>query len=190
MITKVEAERAVASAESHTERILLLAATLTKALGSSKDATIVVGGSAIEIYTSSQYVSEDLDLVAPRQEAIKILESWGFAREGRIWWRSDWKIAVDLVGPDYTGSRRRTQIIDTRLGPVRLAAVEDLVIKRLVEAKHFQSREALEQALMLASEYQGRVDEEYLNEFARKEDVVDILEEARRKLSGMPRKRG
>ena len=183
MTTSAEVERAISSARNHAERILFIAALLTKDLEHTKDATIVVGGSAIEIYTSSLYVSQDLDLVASRREAAKTLEVWGFAQEGRIWWRPDWKIAVDLVGPDYNGSRGRTQVIETRYGPVRLAAVEDLVIKRLAEAKHFQSQDALRQAVMLVSEYRGSLDNEYLDEFARKQDVLDILGELGRRLA-------
>jgi hypothetical protein len=186
MITKAEAERAVSSARDHSERILFITALLTKELEETKDATIMVGGSAIEIYTSSLYVSQDLDLVASRREAIRILESWGFAQEGRIWWRSDWKIAVDLVGPDYHGSRSRTQLIETPYGPVRLAAIEDLVVKRLAEAKHFQSQEALSQTVMLVSEYRGSLDDKYLDEFARKLDVLDILGELRTRIARNP----
>ena len=182
MTSKQEAERAISSAKSHSERILFIAALLTKELEDTKEATIVVGGSAIEIYTSSLYVSQDLDLVASRREAISVLESWGFTREGRIWWRDDWKIAVDLVGYDYTGSQRRTQVIETRYGPVRLAAVEDLVIKRLAEAKHLRSKESFSQAVMLLSEYKGSLDNAYLDEFAQRQDVVDILAELRRRL--------
>ena len=63
-----------------------------------------------------------------------------------------------------------------------MAAIEDLVIMRLAKAKHFQNTEALDQAVTLAAGYPGRLDEEYLDEFARRQDVVDILMEVRAKI--------
>lgn len=183
MTERTEVERAISSATNHPERLLFLAALLTSTLRNTRDPTVVVGGSAIEIYTSGKYVSGDLDLVASRREAIRALEAWGFKSEGRIWWHPDWKLAIDLVGPGYNGSLNRTQTIQTRFGPVRLAAVEDLLVKRLAEAKHFQRKEALDQAVLLASEYRVKMDGAYLDEFARKQDVLDILQEVDRKLS-------
>jgi hypothetical protein len=186
MTTRDDLERAVSSGKNHSERILYVAALLSREMEGTKDPAIVVGGSAIEVYTSGRYVSEDLDIVTDRIRAIPIVESWGFVPEGRIWWRSDWKIAVDLVGSNYTGSRIRTQLIQTKYGPVRLAGVEDLVIKRLAEAKHWRSEEALRQAIMLSSEYSGRMDEAYLDDRARREDVVDILADLRSRIGRLP----
>jgi hypothetical protein len=71
--------------------------------------------------------------------------------------------------------------VETPYGPVRLAAVEDLIIKRLAEAKHWQGRrqEAFEQAALLASELAGDLDDKYLDLRAKQEDVIDILADLR-----------
>ncbi|MCI4361408.1 MAG: hypothetical protein L3J91_06850, partial [Thermoplasmata archaeon] len=156
MIERARVEQALASAETHADRILYLSALLAAAIDQGVGSVIVVGGSAIEIYVSGRYVSDDIDLVAARPPAIRVLESWGFRTEGRTWFHDEWKLDVDLVRDPsgYTGSRDRTREMATPFGPVRLAAPEDLIIRRLAEAKHWQGRKtvALEQAVMLAAE--------------------------------------
>jgi len=181
MIETHEVERALEAAKSSAERILYFAGVLSKALGSPEGPVVVVGGSAIEVYTVGAYTSGDIDLVTPRQKAARVLESWGFHTEGRTWFHPKWKLDVDLVGSDYTGSPSRIREVETPYGPVRLAAVEDLIIKRLAEAKHWQGRrqEAFEQAALLASELAGDLDDQYLDFRAKQEDVIDILADLR-----------
>ena len=76
----------------------------------------------------------------------------------------------------------------TTLRPVRLAAVEDLIIKRLAEAKYWQGRrqEAFEQAALLASELAGDLDDQYLDLRAKQEGVVDILADLRALVARRP----
>ncbi len=177
MINAAEVERALEAAEGSPDRILYFAGLLSTALGGAEGPVIVVGGSAIEVYTVGAYTSGDIDIVTSRKPAAQILESWGFRTEGRTWYHPKWKLDVDLVGNHYNGSQSRLREIETPYGPVRLAALEDLIIKRLAEAKHWQGRrqEAFEQAALLASEHAGELDDPYLDERAKQEDVVDIL---------------
>jgi hypothetical protein len=176
-VSKEELERAVGSARSKPERIQFLGALLEKATG---DPVIIVGGSAIEVYTSGRYSSADIDIVTPRTRAVKVVESWGFAPNGRVWRRKDWGIDVDLVGPDFAGSRQKIETIETPYGPVRLAGVEDLLVKRLAELKHWPTtakwrKSLIEQIELLVAEYADEMDEDYLRFIARRDDVVDVL---------------
>jgi hypothetical protein len=185
-IDQVALDRAFASAKTPTERTLYFPALLSAAMDEPPNFVVLVGGSAIEVYTSGEYVSDDIDIVATRAQAIPILESWGFRTLGRTWFHEGWKLDVDLVNApsSYTGSKSRIREIATRYGPVRVTAPEDLIIRRLAEAKHRQGRqqETFEQALMIATEYAGDLDEAYLDQQARREDVVDILAELRRQV--------
>jgi hypothetical protein len=176
-VSKREAEVAVASARSKPDVILYVGALLGRATG---EIVVIVGGSAIEIYTSGQTSSADIDVVAPREGSAQALAEWGFQRAGRIWRREDWGIDVDLRGPNLIGSRERTLLVETPYGPVRILGVEDLLIKRLVELKYWPTspgwREDLEhQVEILLAEYGDRFDESYLAFLARRDGVVDIL---------------
>jgi hypothetical protein len=181
MIEAPEVEQALGAAETSAERILYFAGMLSTALGRLEGPVVVVGGSAIEVYTVGAYTSGDIDLVTSRKKAARILESWGFRTVGRTWHHAKWELVVDLVGNDYNGSPGRIREVETPHGPVRLAAVEDLIINRLAEAKHWQGRrqEAFEQAALLASELSGDLDNQYLDLRAKQEDVVDILADLR-----------
>lgn len=189
MIEAKVVERALESAENSAARILYFAALLSAALRATEGPVVIVGGSAIEVYTTGVYTSGDIDLVTSRSSAARVLNSWGFRSEGRTWYHKSWKLDVDLVGVDYTGSLSRIREVETPYGPVRLAAVEDLIIKRLSEAKHWQGRrqEAFEQAALLASEMSGDLDELYLDARARQEEVVDILADLRAQLQAARR---
>ncbi|MCI4347229.1 MAG: hypothetical protein L3J97_01255 [Thermoplasmata archaeon] len=191
-VSRMQVEEAVASARSRPERIRFLGALLEKA---TAEEAIIVGGSAIEIYTSGRTATMDIDVVMPRTLAIQVVESWGLVRTGRIWRRKDWDIDIDLVGPKFTGSRRKILVMETPYGPVRLAGVEDLLVKRLAELKHWPTapawREGLVQQIeILMSEYGDKMDEEYLAFIARRDDVVDILSDfqERRRRSGDTRR--
>ena len=74
-------------ARSPTEKALHFAALLAAAGEVSPDDLIVVGGSAIEIYTNGQYTSGDIDIVlSPSRTLTPILAEWNFKSQGRIWY--------------------------------------------------------------------------------------------------------
>lgn len=178
-----ELGRVLARASSGAERNLWLGALLEK---ETSVRVVIVGGSAIEVYTSGMYVSGDLDLVGERGSIILALERWGFRREGRLWSRSDLELWVDPVGRDYTGDVRRLRQVSTPYGPVRLASVEDLIAKRLIEVKVWPraGTEMFDQAVALAAEYDEDVDWEYITLVAKRERADDLVPELRRRIAG------
>lgn len=84
---------------------------------------MIVGGSAIEIYTGGLYVSGGVDLVGERDALIHTLEQWGFRRDGRLWSRPDLQLWVDPVGRYNAGDARKLREVSTPYGSVRLASV-------------------------------------------------------------------
>lgn len=177
MTTPEEVEKALSSQKGPDRKVLAFAALLGQ---EAQVDLIVVGGSAIEIYTQGGYVSGDIDLVGDPERIRRALARWGFKDHGRLWIRDDWKIAVDVVGAIYTGDPYRLATVETPFGPVRVAALEDLIVKRLAEAKHWQVRAALEEASLLWSAHREKLDQAYLDKQARTYDVVDLLEDLRR----------
>lgn len=163
-------------ARSPTERRLHFAALLAKVGGVSTDDFIVVGGSAIEFYTSGAYTSGDIDVVttAPVNWA-KILRAWKFQQQGRIWYSSALGIVVDFVKPPYTYDVTRTQVLVTPHGSLRVAAIEDLLVKRLISAKFWKISGDIEHAKLLALAHWDRIDWDYVRELAGRFDVADLL---------------
>lgn len=177
-----ELGRILAKAKHRGERNLWLGAILG---GQIRSEIVIVGGSAIEVYTSGRYVSGDVDLVGERRRIIEAVEGWGFRREGRLWSRPDFELWIDPVGGHYTGEVRRLRQVSTPYGLVRLASVEDLIAKRLIETKVWprEDRELFEQAVALAAEYQEEIDWEYVARVARRDGAEDLVPELRRRIA-------
>lgn len=141
------------------------------------DDLIVVGGSAIEAYTAGAYASGDIDLVSSEGARLEaVLRSWEFKKDGRVWLNEKLGLVVDLVRYPYTGSFERTTIQPTVYGPVRLAAMEDLLVKRLLSTKFWKQAADAGQARLLADKYFDRIDWAYVEAYARREDVWDLAE--------------
>ncbi|MGI0128864.1 MAG: hypothetical protein ACREDE_11205 [Thermoplasmata archaeon] len=177
-----ELVRTLAKARSRGERNLWLGAVLSKEIAAD---VVIVGGSAIEVYTSGKYVSGDIDVVGERGLIISALERWGFRRHGRLWSRSDLELWVDPVGRNYTGDVRRLREVSTPYGPVRLASVEDLIAKRVIEVKVWPrtGTEMFDQAVALATEYDEDVDWDYVTLVAKRERADDLVAELRRRVA-------
>jgi hypothetical protein len=175
-----EVGRILARARSAGERNLWLGALLAKAAATD---IVIVGGSAIEVYTGGMYVSGDTDLVGERKAIITALERWGFRREGRLWSRAELELWVDPVGGDYTGDTRRLREVSTPYGPVRLASVEDLIAQRLIEVKVWPHAGTglFDQAVALAAEYLADIDWDYVTDVAQREGADDLVSEVRRR---------
>jgi hypothetical protein len=171
-----EVGRILASTPHKHERILYFGALLAKESGSD---IIVVGGSAIEVYTRGKYVSGDVDIRADRPAVDRVLAKWGFKDHGRLWIRKDWGLAVDVVGDEYSGDPYRATTVSTPYGSVRIAVVEDLFVKRLAAAKHWRVPEALDEANLLWSGYRDQMDDAYLSRQASAYHVLDLLNKFR-----------
>jgi len=178
MMDSVEVGRILGATPKRYERVLFFSALLARESGAH---VIVVGGSAIEIYTRGGYASGDIDIRADREAVHRVLASWDFENRGRIWLRKDWGMAVDVVGDEYTGDPYRATTVSTPYGPVGIAVVEDLFVKRLAAAKHWGVREAVDEADLLWRGYRDEMDVAYLDRQAEAYHVTDLLERFRAK---------
>lgn len=175
----------LAGTSDPSQRTLYFSALLAQEAG-LREGLIVVGGSAIEIYTHGAYVSGDIDVIGPRARIERVLRDWGFQKDGRTWWSAEWKLVIDIVRSEgYTGSEVRLRVFESPYGTVRVAAVEDLIIGRLASTKFWKLPEDLKQATLLAIEYVDTIDWGYVELRASKEDVSDLLVELRHRASSV-----
>ncbi len=173
------------AAENVTQRRLYFSALLATAAAVPTDEFFVVGGSAIEFYTVGEYTSGDIDIVSSRNERLrKVLVKWGFRRTGRVWSHDGLGLVVDLNAYPYSGDAARTQVVATPYGAIRLAALEDLLVKRLISAKFWKIKEDFEHAKLLAFEFGDRMDWKYVEAYAGREDVLDFLAVLRSAVAG------
>jgi hypothetical protein len=153
--------------------------------GLGDDGLTMVGGSALDVYTEGACVSEAPDLVASdRARLDRLLRDWGFRSEGRYWTNSVLPLVVQIVGRNDSGWVSHSRAVSTRHGRVRLASVEDLVVKRLVEARHWRRPMAFAEALLALKRNASTTDWDYVLFIANKDGVADLALDARRRTEG------
>jgi len=182
-MNETEVEAIVLRETAHDRRIRVFSALLAKESGLGTAGMTVVGGSAIEIYTEGEYVSADIDLVVDsRSQVTEVLKKWGFRDEGKWWSKAKWAIFVDAMQQPNSGSRRLTQIIATSFGSFRIAAVEDLILRRVRESIAWQNRQAaFGHAVLLVERFGSSLDWDYLKFYASREGWENLLAELRRR---------
>src|SRR5207249_1571274 len=111
---------------------------------------------------AGQFTTGDIDITTTDRELTeKILRRLGFSKEGMIWLNAKVGIAVHIVGSFPSTSRRARSV---NIGPysIRMVGVEELIVGRLVAAKHWKSARDAEQAIVLFKSFEKSIDREYL----------------------------
>lgn len=183
-----EVRRILNGIDEPTERQLRFAAILARELDVPSKDFIVVGGSATAIYTDGRYASGDIDavLTSHHEERTRVLRRWGFTQQGRQWYNEGLDIYLDFVKPPYTGDISRTQVIATPDGQVRVAAVEDLLVKWLMSAKWWRAPKDADHARLLAAANRDRIDWAYVQLRSEEGEVADFLAALRKSLGMRP----
>lgn len=174
-------DRAMRKAATPHQRVAWFGALLAKESGLG-DHLVIVGGSAIEIYTEGEYVSHDVDVVGNKDRMVPVLRRWGFSeehgRDRRVYWFRAPLGLVDLVGRSHKAGLPG-QVLQTQFGPVRLGALEDLVVRRLLRAGRERSSKLYDEAMILASRYASTLDWEYIESLSRYERVLPLYRQLR-----------
>jgi hypothetical protein len=167
---------------------LYLVAVITKYLGGPVR-PIVVGGLAVEFYTGGAYMTGDIDLLYPHRKALgELLESWGFARQGRLWSLPEAGLWVEVpgeaLGPDEDPSR--VIRVRSRGLTAEMIGLEDLIVDRLNAYVHWKSDADGLWAESMMAENADVIDWAYLRRRARKEGTAEALARLRRRI-GRPK---
>ena len=188
MLGKKEFDRTILTVSDRATRIETFGALLAKA-SKTGSSMVIAGGSAITIYTHGKWTSDDVDIVGPKEKIIPVLERWGFQREDDpddhcvYWNRDDLGLSVDLLNRSPASGSGRSGVprtITTSHGPVRAAAVEDLIVRRLVFWSRDGKRELMDQAVVMFESNRDEIDVEYIEGEVRWEGVQPAYEELRR----------
>jgi hypothetical protein len=187
MIGYERVRRVVLATDDPTDRKVRFMALLASSLPKAGTRPVLTGGSAIEVYLDGTLRTGDMDVVYDVKALKDVLSAWRFSLGGglRSWANEELGLAVDMVGRDYNGSYDRVTTITTEYGPATIMGVEDLIAKRLASAKFWKVPTDMEQAYLLAKGYGDSLDWKYLEEEARKVDIIDYFV----KLRGMLRKK-
>jgi hypothetical protein len=141
-----------------------------------KEKPVLVGGSAVELYTGGAYTTGDLDFVGTVTSAVarKLLGA-GFTRSGRHFIHEDGRIFLDFPGSQLDPGVQAVRV--TMAGrEVLLISLEDIIIDRLAAWTYWNSPVDGANAYLLYSSNRGKTDIGRLWARARAEEVDDSLE--------------
>ncbi|XID90248.1 hypothetical protein ACF3MZ_17015 [Paenibacillaceae bacterium WGS1546] len=144
------------------------------------DPAVIVGGHAVELYTSGSYKTADVDLVMVRDDLAKALfDRLGFDREGRFYYVSEMDIPLEIPDSRLAGSYDRILKLNTPDGYCYVIGIEDLILDRLNRAEFWQDSRSLEWARYLMSTQLENLDFAYMREKAQEEHpkLLSVLEE-------------
>lgn len=182
MITETEIAALKGIADPLKRRIRFLALLSREVKARTGKTLVVVGGSAVEVYTQGNYMSLDIELKGPQVAVEEILGELGFKRRGMHSTNLDLDIYVHWLGngPD-PQSENLDKLVRVDAGDgltVEFVGFEDLVVDRLIQAKFWKVADAALWASMVlqAAEESGQLDRSYLEGKAKQEDVFDLLQ--------------
>jgi hypothetical protein len=182
MVGKAQFDRVIRNARRQDERIAVFAAMLAKDTALDRS-LIVTGGSGVTLRTHGRFTSNDIDIVGPRSKIVPVLKGWGFVEEEgekhrRYWNRVDLQLSVDIIDRrDYVGLTEGIETISTPHGLARVAATEDLIVRRLVFWQRERKHQFMDQAVVLYLEDPESIDTDYLQFEVRREHVQKAYDE-------------
>lgn len=166
--------------EDRLRRNLLFVALLDQKLGRPSPAQrpIVVGGSAVEFYTTGGYASADMDLVMLHPEdADRILGASGFQRMGRYWSLPDTDLLVEFPGQTLTyapGAYDRLTEVEVGDGlAATVIGIEDILVGRLYAAVSERRANDRRWALEMAVLHYDRLEWDVVDALATANGIAD-----------------
>ncbi len=162
------------------EKLILLGAWLSEeAKGKGVNPPVIVGGSAVEIYTWGYYKSADIDLVGSKEFVRSVLLSSGYFREeGRFFVSDELGLFVEVPDSTLLGSNEKVRRIKVSEldAEIYVLGIEDLIVDRLNACVFWRSEDDCTWAEYLLKKYRNEIDLTYLKERATQEKVMEKLE--------------
>ncbi|OFZ21707.1 MAG: hypothetical protein A2X94_15555 [Bdellovibrionales bacterium GWB1_55_8] len=156
--------------------------------------SVLVGGAVVAIYSQGAYRSGDLDMIVARSELPKVdavLATLGFQKvRGRHFEHPDCAhIIIEFpagpisIGDDYKIQPKEVEVEGSK---IKIFTPTDCVRDRLASYIHFDARECLDQAVLVAT--RQPVDLAKVKEWCRQEGGMDAYKKFEEKLraSGTP----
>jgi len=151
---------------------IAVAAVLTKALEELEVKPIIVGGQAVEFYTSGGYTTMDIDIICERsiKEIDEKLKKIGFKKVGKYWTLNNSDIAIEVPSGPLAGSREKIVEIEIEDNlKAYLIGIEDIIIDRLNSYKFWNIYSDKEWIIAMIFVNYENIDWDYLEQRSIKE---------------------
>lgn len=184
---RIKELKRIKKAKTELEKLILFMGWLTKKFKENElPLPILVGGSAVEVYTFGYYTSGDIDLVSERKDKIKevLLQTGLFKEVGRFFVSEELTLFVEIPDETLAGSREKLRKITIPEEDLEfyIIGLEDLTVDRLCACFYWKSQSDCLQAKYLLSKFRSEIDWQYLKERAKSEGINDLLEKIIREI--------
>lgn len=176
-----EIKEIISSSKDELNKKIEFIAVITAAIQETLDITpIIVGGHAVEFYTTGGYSTMNIDIIckSPISKLDKLFKELGFKKEQRYWIydSKNLELAIELFLGPLAGDRNRITKVHTPDGyTAYFIGIEDVIIDRLNAYVHWNEKWQEEWILgMMVTNYED-IDWEYLKKRSSQEGVNDSL---------------
>ena len=139
--------------------IIEVAAIVCEALLRSEINAVLSGGAVVSIYSDNEYESKDLDFVSSSdiKTISKALNEIGFTKTtGRHFIHPQTEFFIDFPSPPLAVGNliiKEWNTINSKAGKIQLLTPTHSVMDRLAAYYHWNDKQSLDQALMIASRH-------------------------------------
>jgi len=154
---------------------------------------VLTGGACVSIYSDNAYLSNDLDFIeemsAGPGKLRNALKEIGFEKEGRHYVHPGTVFFLEFPpGPLSIGAEHVSRVMELELdtGILRLLSPTDCVKDRLAAYYHWDDRQSLHQALLVASNQE--IDLLEVRYWSEREGEMDKFERFRQELTKQEKK--
>ncbi len=167
---------------------IAIVALITEALKKLEVKAVIVGGQAVEFYTSGGYTTMDIDIIC--EESIKNIDSvlslLGFKREGKYWTLKDNNIAIEVSSGPLAGSWDKVNEVKIEGMKAYIIGIEDIIIDRLNRYKYWNVKKDKEWIMSMIYVNFEEIDKDYIFNKAEKEgtkeELIKFMEKIKEKL--------
>ena len=167
---------------------IAITALITEALKELGVKAVIVGGQAVEFYTSGGYTTMDIDIIC--EESINnidsILRPLGFKRDGKYWTLKNSNIAIEVPSGPLAGSWDKINKVEIEDMIAYIIGIEDIIIDRLNRFKYWDVKKDKEWIMAMIYVNFEEIDEKYLldkaEEEGTKKELMEFMEVVQEKL--------
>lgn len=166
------------------KRRLAAASIVTKAFSESGlFVPVIVGGTAVSLYTQGKYGTVDIDMKSEQVDEYKtIMEQLGFARVGKDFYHDKLQVYIEFPSGRMEDSEEhfREIIVDETNLPIYVVGYEDIILDRAMKFDATKDQDAREWALRMIGVLYDDIDWSYLHRRAKELYILDVVERMQR----------
>jgi len=178
-----EIKKILSSGKDELDKKIEIIAIITSAIEESLNIKpVVVGGQAVEFYTTGGYSTMDIDIICESSigDIDDILNNLGFKRDQKYWVYDDeeLELAIEVPSGPLAGNKERITKVHTSNGHTAyFIGIEDILIDRLNAYVHWKESWQEEWILGMMILNYDEIDWDYIQNRAKNELVESNLNE-------------